>query len=105
MDLWANCPRWASIADRQLDSGQLVDLVKRIEAFPATECACEWFFCQLRDLVGDFRHQMRDSMITDLLVVKTKIRCPNGTHIKTHADVLRRACEMDADAGPYQMGI
>jgi hypothetical protein len=36
MDLCANYPRCLSIADRQLDTGTFVDLVKRTEAFPAT---------------------------------------------------------------------
>jgi hypothetical protein len=58
MDLCANYPRSVSIAGQQLDTGPFVDLVKRIEAFPATECACERLFCQLHNLVGDFRHQM-----------------------------------------------
>jgi hypothetical protein len=72
-DLCTNWPRRVSMAGQQHDTDSFVDLVKRIEAFPATECACERLFCQLRNLVGDFRHQMSDSMIVDLLVIETKI--------------------------------
>jgi hypothetical protein len=54
MDLCANDPRSISIAHPQLDTGPFVDFVKRIEASPATECACERLFCQLHNLVGDF---------------------------------------------------
>jgi hypothetical protein len=61
----ANYLRSVSIAGRQLNTGPFADLVKRIEALPATECACERLFRQLRNLVGDFRHQMCDCMIVD----------------------------------------
>jgi hypothetical protein len=47
-------PRRVSRAGGQDDVNSFVDLVKRIEAFPATECACERLFCQFRNLVGDF---------------------------------------------------
>jgi hypothetical protein len=77
MDLCANYPRSVSIAGRQLDAGPFTDLMKRIEAFPATECAYERLSCQLCNLVGDFRHQMCDSMIVDLLVIKTGIIWPD----------------------------
>jgi hypothetical protein len=66
------------MAGGQDDSHSFVDLVKRIDDFPAAECACERLFCQLRNLVGDFRHQMSDSMIVDLLVIKTRIISPNA---------------------------
>jgi hypothetical protein len=44
-DLCTNWPRRVSIAGQQHDTDSFVDLVKRIEAFPATECACERLFC------------------------------------------------------------
>jgi hypothetical protein len=77
-DLCTNWPRRVSIAGQQHDTDSVVDLVKRIEAFPVTECACERLFRQLHNLVGDFRHQMSDSMIVDLLVIKTRIIWPNA---------------------------
>jgi hypothetical protein len=77
-DSCTNQPRRICIAGRQHDTDSFVDLVKRIEAFLATECACERLFCQLRNLVGDFRHQMSDSMIVDLLVIRTRIIWPNA---------------------------
>jgi hypothetical protein len=43
-DLCTNWPRRVSIAGQQHDIDSFVDLVKRIEAFPATECACERLF-------------------------------------------------------------
>jgi hypothetical protein len=70
------------MAGQQHDTDSFVDLVKQIEAFPATECACERLFCQLCYLVGDVRHQMSDSMIIDLLVIRTRIIWPNATQIK-----------------------
>jgi hypothetical protein len=105
MDLCATYPRSVSIAGQQLDTGPFVDLLKRIEAFPATECACERFFCQLRNLVSGFRHQMCDSMIVDLLVIKTGIIWPNGTHIKECSDILRRASKVQSDAEPDQQDM
>jgi hypothetical protein len=44
-DLCTDWPRRASIAGQQHDTDSFVDLVKRIGAFPATECACERLFC------------------------------------------------------------
>jgi hypothetical protein len=55
-DLCTNWPRWVSIAVQQHDTDSFVDFVKRTEAFPATEYACERLSCQLRNLVGHFRH-------------------------------------------------
>jgi hypothetical protein len=79
-----------------------VDLVKRIEAFPATECACERLFCQLRNLVDDFRHQMSDSMIVDLLVIRTRIIRPNAAQIKEYTEILK---EGQSDTIPDQAAI
>jgi hypothetical protein len=44
-DLCTNWPRRVSMSGQQHDTDSFVDLVKRIEAFPATECACETLFC------------------------------------------------------------
>jgi hypothetical protein len=43
----------------------------------------------LRNLVGDFRHQMSDSMIVDLLVIKTRIIWPNAAQIQECAEILK----------------
>jgi hypothetical protein len=51
--------------------------VKRIETFSATECACERLFYQLCNSIGDFRHQVPDSLIVGLLVIKTRNTWPN----------------------------
>jgi hypothetical protein len=101
-DLCTNWPRRVSIADQQHDTDSFVDLVKRIEAFPGTECACERLFCQLRNLVRDFRHQMSDSMIADLLVIKTRIIWPNAPQIQECAEILK---EGQSDTGPDQAAI
>jgi hypothetical protein len=77
-DLCTNWPRRVSMAGQQHDTDSFVDLVKRLEALPATECACERLFCQLRNLAGDFRYQMSDSIIVDLLVIRTRIIWPNA---------------------------
>jgi hypothetical protein len=98
-DLCTNWPRRVSIASRQPDTDSFVDLVKRTEAFPATECACERLFCQFRNLVGDFRHQMSDSMIVDLLVIRTRIIWSNGAQIKECAEILK---EVQLDTFPDQ---
>jgi hypothetical protein len=44
-DLCTNWPRRVSISGQQHDTDSFVDLVKRIEAFPTTKCACERLFC------------------------------------------------------------
>jgi hypothetical protein len=69
-DLCTNWPRRVSIAGQQHGTDSFVDLMKRMEAFPATECACEGLLHQSRNLVSNFRHQMYDSMIVHLLVIK-----------------------------------
>jgi hypothetical protein len=98
-ELCTNWHRRVSMSGRQRDTDSFVDLVKRIEALPATECACERLFCQLRNLVGDFRHQMSDSMIVDLLVIKTRIIWPNAAQIQERAEVLK---EVQPDTVPDQ---
>jgi hypothetical protein len=98
-DLCTNWPRQVSMVGQQHDTDSFVDLVKRMEAFPGTECACERLFCQLRILVGDFRRQMSDSMIADRLVIKTRITWPNVAQIKECAEILK---EGQSDTGPDQ---
>jgi hypothetical protein len=44
-DLCTYWPRRVSMAGRQHDTDSFVDHVKRIEAFPTTECACKRLFC------------------------------------------------------------
>jgi hypothetical protein len=44
-------------------------------------------------------------MITDLLVIKTRIILPSGTGIKEYAEVLTKGSEVQSDAGPYQQAI
>jgi hypothetical protein len=41
----SNDPKLISVAGQQLDTCSFTDLLKRIEVFPATECACERLFC------------------------------------------------------------
>jgi hypothetical protein len=65
-DSYSNYQRCVSVSGRQIDTRPFVDLVKRMEVFPATECACERRLCQLRNLASDFQHQMSGSMIVDL---------------------------------------
>jgi hypothetical protein len=48
-DWYFNCQRCVSGSGQQLYAAPFVDLVKRIETFPATECVC-----QLRNRVRDF---------------------------------------------------
>jgi hypothetical protein len=43
-DVYSNCLQFISVAGQQLDTCSFADFVKRIEALPATECACEKFF-------------------------------------------------------------
>jgi hypothetical protein len=98
-ELLINWPRRVSIVGQQHDTDSFVDLVKQIEAFPAAECACERPFCQLHNLVGDFRHQMSDSMIADLLVIRTRIIWPNAAQIQECAEILK---EVQSDTDPDQ---
>jgi hypothetical protein len=99
MDLCTNWSRRVSIAGQQHHTDSFVDLVKRIEPFPAAECACERLFCQSRNLVGDFRRQMSDSMIVDLLVFKTRIIWLNAALIQECAEILK---ELQSDTVPDQ---
>jgi hypothetical protein len=43
-DFCTNWFRWVSMAGQQHNTDSFVDLARRIEAFPTTECACEWLF-------------------------------------------------------------
>jgi hypothetical protein len=43
-DLYSNYQQFISFAGQQLDTRSFTDLVKRVEAFPATECAWEGLF-------------------------------------------------------------
>jgi hypothetical protein len=99
-DLSSNYPQFISVAGQQLDICSFTDLAKRIKAFSVTECVCERLFCQLRNPIGDFWHQMSDSMIVDLLMIKTRIICPDAAQISECAEILR---EVQSDAGPDQM--
>jgi hypothetical protein len=72
-------------------------LLKRIEAFPATEC--EKPLAQLRRFGGDFQHQISDSMIIDLSVIETRIIWPDAAHLKKHTGILR---EVQSDTGRGQ---
>jgi hypothetical protein len=40
-------------------------------------------------LIGDFRHQMSDCMIVDLLMIKTRIIWPEAAQIKECVEILR----------------
>jgi hypothetical protein len=99
-DLYSNYPQFSSIAGRQLDTRSFADLVKIIEAFPATTCACVKLSCQFRTLVRNPRHQMSDFMIVDPLMIKAKIIWPDASQIKECAEILR---EVQSDTGPDQM--
>jgi hypothetical protein len=101
-DLCTNWPRRVSIAGQQHETDSFVDLVKGMEVFPVTECACERLFCQLRNSVGDFRHQMSDSLIVDLLVTKRRIIWPNAAQIKEWAEILR---QVQSQTGPDQTAV
>jgi hypothetical protein len=98
-DLCTNQPRRVSMSGQQHDIDSFVDLVRRIEAFPATECACERLFRQLHNLVSDFRHQMSNSMIVDLLVIRTRIIWPNDAQIQECVEILK---EVQSDTVPDQ---
>jgi hypothetical protein len=44
-------------------------------------------------------------MMTDLLVIKTRIILASGTRIKEYTDALTKASEVQSDAEPYQQAI
>jgi hypothetical protein len=98
-DLHSNYPQIISVTNQQLDIRSFTDLLKRIEEFPATECESERLFCPLCNLTGDFRHQMSDSIIVDLLMIQTRIIWPDAGHIKECAEILR---EVQLDTEPDQ---
>jgi hypothetical protein len=87
--LWANFPEYVPIHDPKTvheqnlrhkgifipESGctqtdALVELGKRMAAFPATECTCERLFCNVRNLIGDFRQSMKAGTLRDLLCIR-----------------------------------
>jgi hypothetical protein len=98
-DLYTNWPWRVSMAGQQHDTDSFVDLVKRMDALPARECACEKLFCQLRNLVGDLPRQISNSMSADLLVTKTRIIWPNDAQIQECAEILK---EGQSATGPDQ---
>jgi hypothetical protein len=57
-DPYSNYRQFISVAGQQRDARSFIGLVKRIEVFSTTECACERHLCQLRNLIGDFRREM-----------------------------------------------
>jgi hypothetical protein len=87
-DLYSNYQRCVSVAGRQIDTSPYVDLVKRIEAFPATKSVCEKLFCELYNQARDFWQQMSDSLIVHLLMIKARIIWSDATHIKECAEAL-----------------
>jgi hypothetical protein len=88
-DRYPNNLHFISVAGQQLDTRSFTDLAKRTEALPATKCACKRLFCQFRNLSGDFRHQMSQSMIVDLSMIKTRIIWLDAAQIKERAEILR----------------
>jgi hypothetical protein len=94
---YSNYSDFISVAGQQLDPRSFTDLLKRIEAFPATEGAYETLLCQLRNLIGDFQYQMSDSMIVDLLMTETRIIWLDAARIKERAKILR---EVQSDIAP-----
>jgi hypothetical protein len=65
--------QFVPITDQQLEGPSFTYILKRTEAFPTTECACEKLFYQLPNLIGDIWHQMSDLMIIDHLMIETRI--------------------------------
>jgi hypothetical protein len=88
-DLYSNSEQHVSVVGQRPDTRSFVDFVKRIEMLRARERTRERLFCQLRNSVGDLRHEISDSMIVDRLMIKTIMIWPNGAQIQECADILR----------------
>jgi hypothetical protein len=56
-------------------------------------------FCQLRTLIGDFPHQMSDSLTVELLMIKTRTIWSEPAQIKECPEILRA---VQSDTGPDQ---
>jgi hypothetical protein len=48
----------------------LVELGHRMAVFPATECSCERLFCNVRNLIGDFRQSVSSTTLRNLVRIR-----------------------------------
>jgi hypothetical protein len=63
-DLYSNYPQISSVARQQLDTRLFADLLKRVEGFPATECACEKRFSGKCDQTQDHTKRLPNATIS-----------------------------------------
>jgi hypothetical protein len=66
-EYWSGLDPQAEAGEKNVPIFPLVDIAKRVQAFAATETSCERLFCQLRNMVGDFRHRLATTTMRDLL--------------------------------------
>jgi hypothetical protein len=72
----------------------LVEVGQRMAVFPASECACERLFCNIRNLVGDYRHSMSTETLRNLLRIRmNKIWNDGQNDIESVATRLQDASE------------
>jgi hypothetical protein len=67
---WDEYPKSVVHNNTELKTDDLVDLARRVQRFPATEAGCERLFCNIRNLVGDFRQRMTAKTIRSLLRIR-----------------------------------
>jgi hypothetical protein len=70
-EFWAHFPKFVTLRESGCTSAaSLIELGERMAEFPATECSCERIFCQVRNLVGDFRQHMKSGTLRDLVRIR-----------------------------------
>jgi hypothetical protein len=88
-----------SVPGLQLNIGPFGDFVKRIEAFPAAECAYKGLSRQSNISVGDFRHEMSASTTVNLLAIKIERIWSNAAHI---TECVEFFSEVQSETQTYQ---
>jgi hypothetical protein len=76
----------------------LVEIGRRMAAFPATECTCERLFCNLRNLVGDFRQSMKARTLKDLLSIRVHQLWNEDSGNEMHEVAARLQVEVDDES-------
>jgi hypothetical protein len=62
-----------SLATGCTPTAAFVEIGQRMATFPATECCCERLFCNVRNVVGDFRHAMKPETLRDLMTIRMDV--------------------------------
>jgi hypothetical protein len=61
-----------SLASGCTPTDAFVEMGQRMSTFPATECCCARLFCNVRNIVGGFRHAL-DPILRDLVTIRMDV--------------------------------